>query len=439
MSTPAIRPPRVYYGWWIVTTSVIAATAYAFSALSHAVFYRELIMTLHWSRASVAAGGSIRLFLMAVMAPVIGGLIDRFGAKTVLTCGSVGTGLCLLLLSSMHSIWQYYLYCLLLGIALSGIHHMPNHLLVAKWFVKNRGLAISLVTTAVGLGGAVIPLLATYLLSVFARADRPEAGWRGSYVALASVLLIPSVMFLRIVREKPEDMGLHPDGSAIAPGPLSNAAAQTADTVVLGTRELLKSPVFWLLSLAMMLVAASMFGVRDHLMLYMRDLKFSPAISATALSLTLGSSTLGRFFSGTLSDRFSARIVTVLVFFVGGLSLLMLLFVSGFVLAYLFPLLFGLSYGAIINLKPLIIFEYFGTKKVGKVYGLVLGFYVVGSAIGPLLTGYIFDKTQSYQLPFFVNMILAWLSVIAILLLAYQPQPARNRKYAGEQTECSRV
>ncbi len=192
------RPPRIYYGWWIVFTAVVTAACYAFATLSLPVFYPDLVKTFHWSRASVAGGGSLRLFLVGIMAPINGALIDRFGAKVVLSIAAFGAGLSLAMLYSVNSIWQYYLFCFLLGIFVSGIHHMPNHLLVANWFTKNRGLAISLVTTAVGAGGALIPLIATYLITAF--------GWRNAFLVLGSFLAVPFLLIVGIVREKPGEL-----------------------------------------------------------------------------------------------------------------------------------------------------------------------------------------------------------------------------------------
>ena len=196
-------------------------------------------------------------------------------------------------------------------------------------------------------------------------------------------------------------------------------------------RDILKNPVFQILAFALMLMAAAMFGIREHMILYLRDLNFSPAASAAAFSLILGSSILGRLLSGLLSDRFSARKVIVASFLLGGLSFVMLLFASGILLTYLFPIVFGVSYGAIINLKALVVFEYFGGRKVGKVYGLVLGCYVIGSSIGPLVTGYLFDRTHSYELSFIMNIFLAGIGMIAIVIFARQARSAARGSQAG--------
>ena len=123
----------------------------------------------------------------------------------------------------------------------------------------------------------------------------------------------------------------------------------------------------------------------------------------------------------------SARKTIALMFFLGGLSVLILNLASGFWLIYLFPVLFGLSYGAIINLKPLVIFEYFGTKKVGRLYGLVLASYTIGASVGPLVTGYIFDRTRSYELPFVINLVLACIAILGIMAFAYQANPSRRQ------------
>ena len=93
MSSTAIPLHRIYYGWWIVTTAVVVVVSYAFASISLPVFYPELVNTFHWSRASVAMGGTIKLLAAAVMFPIIGGLVDRFGSKAVLSAGTFCSGL----------------------------------------------------------------------------------------------------------------------------------------------------------------------------------------------------------------------------------------------------------------------------------------------------------------------------------------------------------
>lgn len=424
MLSKAFRPHRIYYGWWIVFTAVVSGSSYAFGSLCLPVFYPELVNTFEWSRTTVAAGGSIKLFVGGVMAPINGALIDRFGAKAVLSVGALGTGLSLALLSFVNSVWHYYFFCFLLGLALSGIYHLPNHLLVAKWFIRKRGLAVSMVTTAVGVGGAIIPLMATYLIRTF--------GWRNAFLALGVFMVIPFFMILGVVRERPGELDVEPGGPANTTTKASHVATDPADTAItMSIWDVLKSPAFWILSLCMVLIAASMFGVRDHLVLHMTDMEFSPAAAAQALSLIFTASILGRFFSGALSDKFSAVRVTVLMFFMEGLCILMLLFVSGSALIYVFPILFGLSYGAITNLKALVIFEYFGTKKVGRIYGLLLASYIVGTSFGPLATGFVFDKTGSYDASFVMNLLLACIAFLAILVFARLARPSRDLNYSG--------
>jgi MFS family permease len=109
----------------------------------------------------------------------------------------------------------------------------------------------------------------------------------------------------------------------------------------------------------------------------------------------------------------------------------MLLSGTEMMLLYLFPILFGLNYGAIINLKPLAIFESFGGRKVGKVYGWVTGCFLIGSSWGPFLTGYIFDRTHSYKAPFVVNLVLGCIATGAILVFARRARPWNPGSYAG--------
>jgi len=226
-------------------------------------------------------------------------------------------------------------------------------------------------------------------------------------------------MIIFLIQEKqPVDLSvdsLSMMGAGKAPNPEPPVHNSTTST-----HQIVTNPAFWMFCAAAMLMAAAMFGPREHMILFLRSLNYSPAVSAAVLSSIFVVSLFGRFISGPLSDKFSARRVIVLNFLLCGLSLTLLQSGSDFLLLYLFPILFGLNYGAIINLTPLVVFESFGVRKVGKAYGLAAGCFLFGSAGGPFLIGRIFDQTHSYRLPFLADLALGFIAMIAILAFAWK-------------------
>ncbi len=393
-------PPQ---GWLTLFSSFCTlAIAFSFGLFSLPVFYPALVRAFGWNRASVAGGGSIVLLLIGVMSPVVGWLTDKYSPKVVLLSGMCIGALSLGLLSLTKSLTQYYAFCILLGLGTSAVSILPNSLLVAPWFVNRRGIAVGFVNAGIGLGG-IAPLVASSQIRA--------RGISGAFVYLACCLAIPFLLALVAVRRAP----------ANATRRIERGPARDAPTAA----QLLRMPMFWIFGISLFFAAHSMLAIQQHLVLYLTGQGVAAPRAALALSVAIWSSAAGKLLSGATADRFSARLAMMLAVLYVGLGVAGVLTIAPTSqLIFVVAIIFGFGYGGIFNASPTIIFEYFGTRKVGAAMGLLLVFFGLGTASGGLLAGYLFDQTHGYAVPFSLDLVLACAGLLLLLVSGRQTRAA---------------
>jgi MFS family permease len=368
---------------------------FSFGVSSLPVFYPVLARSYRWNHASVAAGGSIVLLLIGIASPLIGWLVDKYSAKSVLLTGMGTVALGLALLSLTHDLGQYYLFCVVLGLGACAVSILPNSILIASRFSRRRGVAVGVINAGIGLGGFIAPILASSQIS--ARGVSP------TFLLLSLCIAIPFVLTLVIVR--------NPDSQIR----MEDSPSQLAGNVP-GAGPLLRMPMFWIFGISLFLAAHAMIAVQQHLVLYLVGQGFNARSSALALSTVLGASAIGKILSGAVVDRFSARFMMLLSILCVGLGIAALeTFVDRANLVFLCAMVFGLGYGGIFNAPALIVFEHFGTYRVGRVLGILIVFFGLGSATGGLLAGFIYDRSHGYSVPFGVDLGFACMALLLLL------------------------
>jgi MFS family permease len=184
-------------------------------------------------------------------------------------------------------------------------------------------------------------------------------------------------------------------------------------------------PMFWIFGISLFFAAHSMLAVQQHLVLYLTGQGVAAPRAALALSVAIWSSAVGKLLSGATADRYSARLAMMMSVLYVGLGVAGVLTVapaSGLIFAV--AVIFGFGYGGIFNASPTIIFEYFGTRRVGSVMGLLLVFFGLGTASGGLLAGYLFDQTHRYATPFSLDLALAGAGLLLLLVSGRQTRTA---------------
>ena len=404
----------MFYGWRITAASfailfvVVGIVYYSFP-----VFYPPLIDEFGWTRAQVTAGFFYSILIIGPIFGISAGfLIDRFGTRQVLLAGLVAAGIGFFGFSAMHSLAAYYIFYFMQTVGYVSGGPVPNQVLISHWFNRMRGRAMGLAYVGIGVGGAVAPVLTQYIIR--------NAGWRTAMVAFGAVIfvvLIPVVVL--VVRNRPADLGLQPDGS-LQPQTGGKPSLTAGAPVTL--RRVAGSPAFWLILIGSAMSIGAVGGVIQHLQLYLRDQKFTPERAAQVASLLLISSIAGRLVMGYLADRFHKKYVMMAACLMVGATIPVLYHVHVPGAVYLFALVFGFGMGADYMLIPLLTAHCFGVSSLGRLMGIILTTDAVSQAFAPVLVGRIYDIQGSYSWGFAVLTAMAMLGAAAVSLVSRRPQ-----------------
>ncbi|MCS6924938.1 MAG: MFS transporter [Candidatus Binatia bacterium] len=382
---------QVFYGWWVVLAAAVASlVGYGpIISFTFGVFFKALSQEFGWSRAQTSLAFSLSILLLSGISPLVGRLVDRFGARRVILSSVVGFGLGVMSFSLLSaSLWHFYTVYLLLGIVGVGTSPLPYASVISRWFDKRRGLALGVAMVGVGLGTLITPALAQTLIAA--------VGWRHAYLYLGLLVIVvalPVVGFF--LKETPHLLGLGPDG---APLVHAEAAQSHHPEPGLSGAEALRTAAFWLMLAAFFLVSASVHGCLIHLVPLLTDRGLSTQSAAFATSLLGGAVLLGRVGTGYLLDRFLTPPVAVCFFCgtAGGIFLLWSEAAGGVV--FLAAILLGLGLGAEGDLMAYGVSRYFGLRAFAEIYGYAFAAFGLGAVTGPLLMGGSFDLTGSYRL-----------------------------------------
>lgn len=388
---------KVFYGWWIVLASGVGLALHYGPIImpTFGVFLKPISQDLGWNRAQVSLAFSLASVGITVATPLIGRLVDRFGARRVIMLAVILFGLSVASLSSLSAhLWHLYIVYLLIGIVGSGTTPVPYAKVISHWFDRKRGLALGLAVAALGLSASMMATVAQAIIT--------WVGWRRAYLILglgAACIVIPVVGLL--LKEKPQVMGLEPDGESMGSTEMSKPRISAQG---LNFRETWRTGTFWILIIAVFLMSVSFHGYFIHLVPLLTDYGLSANRAALIMSLGGVTAVVGRIGVGYLLDHFFAPYVAM-TFFVG-FALAMVLLYMGVEGALLFIAVFlaGVGMGTELDFMPFATSRYFGLRTFGEIYSYMFAAHTLGGVVGPLLMGAVFDATGSYRLALAVFM-----------------------------------
>ena len=378
---------KVFYGWWIVLTCCIIGfyeAGVVFYSLT--AFFEPLVEEFGWSYTQISFATSLRGLEMSVFAPIVGILVDRFGSRKLIVCGTITVGIALILLSVTQSLIMFYVSFLLLAFGAGGCASVVLMTVVVNWFSKNVGKALAVVTCGFGAGGLITPLV-VWLIDLY--------DWRTTLIILGLGVWTLGIPLSFVIRNKPEQYGYVPDGdSAQDPVPhLKNKAKG----VEISFRKVLKQRVFLYLTLAELIRQMIISAVAIHVMPYLSSVGIPrPTAGMVAAAIPLFS-IAGRLGFGWLGDVYDKRYTMAAAIGLMGMGLLAFCYVQQRWVIPFFLLFFSLGGWGGMVLARTMQREYFGRESFGKVLGIILGFSSIGGIIGPTLAGWVFDTLGSYH------------------------------------------
>ena len=404
-----------FYGYWILFgTFLLHGVGSGIFFYGFSVFYTPILLDFGWSSATLSGAFSLSRLEGGLEGPVIGYLIDRYGARKLLFFGVLLTGLGFIALARVNSVFMFYLvYAGMMSIGYNtGFTHAMTTI-VTSWFISKRSRAMSIFAVAAGLGGAIfVPILAK--LVVF-------YGWRSTVTMIGLAFWIIGIPVFFILRNKPEDVGLLPDGLDIEKFKLNNENDLTAENLGLEVEytagQALRSGTFWKLVIAESFRSFLLGSIVIHQIPHLINIGISEESAASILGLMITFSVPGRLVFGSLGDYYSKRKILILVMLMQALGIFIFSEASNIWYVYAFVLIYGFSYGGAIPLLMSFRGELFGRRRYATITGLMTPFKMVGSVIGPLAAGYIFDVYGSYKLAFQIFTLLALFSALAFFFV----------------------
>jgi MFS family permease len=404
---------RFFYGWVILAVSALAVfISGPGQTFNFSVFIDPIISETGWTRTQIAglyAAGSLTASIIIIG---IGHLLDRYGARVVLTVIVTLFGSAALWMSHIESRFEIYLGFAAMRTLGQGAMTMIPTTLVATWFVQTRGRATAIASLGGALSAAIFPILSHFLISQY--------GWRNAWIVLAFVIwgtmLLPSFL---LVRRSPESIGLNADGICFDELTAPSITSYHSDTDFT-LSSAMHTHSFWLL-----LIAGSSFSLIStaltfHNVALLTEKGLTPAVAASALSVMAIFVSLGTVVSGYLNDHFPNRLVLAGSQLILISAMLITFIISSPGMAFTYAALLGISNGFGATTTTVIWPNYFGRAHLGKIRGMAMMSTMAFAALGPLPFSALHDITESFN--FAVAVFLALPSFCAILaLLASKP------------------
>jgi MFS family permease len=416
-----------FYGWLIVAVVFVTMGIGVNARTAFSLLFPPILEEFRWDRGVTAGAFSFGFVVSAILSPVLGRMMDQVGPRVVMEIG-VGLMAAGLLLAPLAT-QPWHLYGTL-GVLVGGgsvcLGYSGQSLFLPNWFVRRRGMAIGVAFAGVGVGS--ITLLPWVQVVI------EGAGWRTACVAMGLLLLIVLAPINLLLRKRPEDMGLRPDGDAVpvasAAPPPSNIVNEAWAAVDWTLARAMRTAPFWWIALAYFCALYAWYAVQVHQTKYLVEIGFTPTVAAWALGLVSLFGIPGQIALGHLSDRIGREWIWTIStsgFAICFLALIALEQQPSQALLYVMIVAQGaLGYG-LTSIIGAVVAEIYQGKHYGTIFGTLMLAAIAGGALGPWATGALYDAYGSYTPAFWICVGLSGLSAVAVWLAA----PRKVRAVAG--------
>ena len=384
---------KIFYGWWVVgLASLIQAVGGGILYQSFTVFFLPLKRDLEVGSAAISVLYGAARLEGGFEGPVVGYLIDRLGARTLIIIGAGMAGVGLILLSTVHSYLSFFLiYVFIVYLGYNAGFFHPASAAITKWFIRYRGLGLSILAASMCVGGIVMAPLLSYLILSF--------GWRTGVVIAGVIILSIALPAALPIRNSPEVLNLSPDGRPHGeghPGNSKKEGRQIAD-VDFTVRGALKTAHYWMLmaSITMRLLVTVALNIHFVPILVWKGM--NEATAAYLVSLLAFCTIFTTLLFGWMGDRLSKPLlcsagIVPLILTLVGLNL-------STESSILYSLPIGLAFTmATMPLNWALIGDFFGRRIYATLRGIMGLFYGIGTFLSPIYAGWIFDLTGSYTI-----------------------------------------
>lgn len=403
---------RLFYGWYMVgAASALQCLQAGLITQSFGAYVAVLQAERGWSKTALSGAAALQQLESAILGPVLGWFIDRFGPQGMIRAGVVVFGLGLMLLSRTDTLGGFYAAFLMVALGASLFGFFPVNVALINWFERWRARALSSLSFGLAVGGACVPLVA-WSLQAF--------GWRATAFSSGVLAIVVGVPLASVMKRRPEDIGTTVDG---LPPPIQGISrVEERPRRDFTAREAIRTPAFWLLSLGHGFALFVVHAVNVHAITHMtQDLGYTLAHASLAYML-LPLSQMGGVATGwVIGDRYEKRYIAATCMLMHMVALLLLTYAQNLAMVLAFAVLHGAAWGLRGPFMQAIRADYFGRSAIGMILGLSLMIIVVGQVGGPMVAGVLADLTGNYRLGFTILALLAGLGSL-FFVMAKRPK-----------------
>ena len=424
MSSADGEPKRkrgMFYGWWIVIAGGLGMSITAginFHGFGN--FIIPLTNEFGWNRTTISGLFSLARMESGLLGPLEGWLVDRVGPRRLMIVGIPLMGIGYILMSRVNSLAAFffvYIFAITLGNSLG--MSTPMAASVANWFNRKRGLAFGIMWSGVGLGGLFVPAVG-WLIAAY--------NWRIASIVIGVFIIVMGIPIAALMRHRPESYGYMPDGEELDTDDETGEVRRRQQPDLsqdFTAREALMTSSFWYLTLSIAARSLVSGGVGLHLVPYFVDLGASDVFAATLAGAVGVLSIPGRFGLSAVSDYLNRRYVMAVSLFLMTIAIVFMARATSVTQVLPFLVLYAAAQGGISVIPQSLIAEYFGRRAYATIQGFRGTIQMIGIIIGPLVSGYVFDTTGSYEWAFMGFGAASLVSLGLVLLMRPPKRPHR--------------
>jgi sugar phosphate permease len=408
---------KIFYGWRVVMAA--GALQFLQSLLlnqAFGVYLAVLVEERGWSKTAVAGAAALKSTEVAVLGPVLGWAVDRFGARDIMRIGIVTFGIGFILLGQIETLAGFYAAFVVLALGSSMFSNSIAGVAIIQWFEKKRARALSALQAGQAIGGLFVFIVAASIQAF---------GWRATAVGSGIAAILIGLPIASIIHSRPQDRGEHVDG--VPPAPRAEGAPRPTTPVRDGmsVREALRTSAFWLLALGHGFALFAVSAVNVHAVTHMKEgLGYTLATATLVFTVVTVGQFGGVMLGWVIGDRFQKRLVAAACMAMHAIGLLMLTYATHIAVLIVSALVHGIAWGLRGPFMQAIRADYFGRSSIGMIIGLSSMIIVLGNIAGPILAGAFADWTGNYRLGFTILALLS--GVGALFFLMAKPPRARQ-------------
>lgn len=406
----------LFYGWYIVLTSfLIMFSAFAIVNSLHSLFMVPVTEELGMTRTTFSIVLSVGGLGLAIASPFMGKLLAKGNMKLIMSACVILAGIGFMLYSFAQSAIYFGIVAFCIGVCVAGFSNIPISIMLTNWFYEKKGMAMGLAFAGSGIGTAALSPLLTTLISNY--------GWRTTYViagVLIMVISLPLILFF--TKKSPAEKGLVALGAGQA-----EEQQESIDQSGLTMAEAKKSGMFWLFIFGVVCFALVAGGVQMHIPAYLMDIGHPALFAGTIFGLLSLSNTVGKLVLGAVFDKYRTKGGILFVGVCMTIAMVSLLMANTKGFAFVFAIAYGLSVVISTVGPPFMTDDLFGKKDFGAIFGFVQIFFVATSSLGVIVSGLIYDLTQSYKVAWIIFLGLFILSMICILIANGMKKKTRSK------------